>query len=149
MRTVCRYIGLAILLSLGATAQANNVSFNDAVKSLKGSKIQALINRWGIPDGKITGSSGHILYIYDVRTYGPAQTGPTQPATGVHVGRNGSPVIVNEPNPTQAPNRGMLSLTCRTVLDVNEAGTILAVQTEGNGCDGDARVAEQYLNSRK
>lgn len=134
--------GLLILLS-GCTTTTNNY-YQPTVNSWRGGDAKNLVDRWGMPNTKVTSPKGNSVYVYKTTSY-TGNYERSSPSVGVNFSGE-RPVIVTMPNTSSATSNSGLSMTCITVFTANRQGKIIDSQSQGNSCYGDTNFAHARSN---
>lgn len=131
MKPIRSLLALGLSLFLSACVSSGS-HYATTVQSWQGGNVQQLIQRWGMPDQRVSNLHGRTLYIYKTR----AQTFHTanraySPAIGVNVGDKGKPVITETSSQTATSSQ---PLNCLAVFEVTRQGLIVDAQARGNNC---------------
>lgn len=137
-------LGLTILLA--ACGTTTNY-YTQTVQSWKGESLNSLAKSWGRPDVQKNTPSGQKVYAYKTEGYSRTNA-PTPPSAGIQINSQGKPVIIARENANTSWNQnGTTSCTAFFIADAK--GTIIHVETAGNGCYGGASFANRMANPAK
>jgi len=137
--------GLFIILLLGCVSTTGNY-YTQTIQSWRGGNANNLVQQWGMPDQKITNSSGHTYYVYKTESY-RAYNAPATTPVGVNYSRGGRPVIMDLSNTNNTWNRGPSSITCTAIFEADAKGKIISSTTKGQGCYGNQQFANTRMNN--
>ena len=125
-----RFLSFIVLtFFLCACAPVQNSYQNQDVTYWRGKSANTLTQQLGQPTRITKASNNNTYYSYTTyeRRHPPA---PVQ-TMGVHVSKTGKPVMVMV---SQRPAAPTIAVTCVTTYEINSAGNIISVHSEGYSC---------------
>jgi hypothetical protein len=126
------------LLSSCASIQGNY--YNQTIDSWDGANVSTLLKTWGKPDKKLNTLSGSTVYVYKKQE----NRRPNNATKKVDVKYKPAGTSAITAHKTRW-NNGM-TLFCIVAFEVNNQGTIIDTQTQGNNCFADMAFMQAMKN---